>query len=77
MNTERRKRIDGIVERLEAIYVELEEIETEEQEAFDNIPESIQWWEKGEAMLEFIDCLTNATQSIGESKDFLDEIINS
>lgn len=42
MNTERRKRIDGIVERLEAIYVELEEIETEEQEAFDNIPESIQ-----------------------------------
>lgn len=77
MNAKRRKRIDGIVERLEAIYVELEELETEEQEAFDNLPESIQWWEKWEAMEVIIDCIANATQSIGESKDFLEESINS
>lgn len=77
MNKERKNRINEIVEKLEAIYVELEEIEAEEQEAFDNMPERIQWWEKWESMLEFIDCLSNATQSVGESKDFLDDIVNS
>lgn len=50
MNNTRRKAIQAIMNKLEEIMEEIECIKDEEQEAFDNLPESIQTSERGEAM---------------------------
>ena len=50
MNKERRQKISKIIERLEDIAAELEALADEERDAFDNLPEAIQYSERGEAM---------------------------
>ena len=52
--------------KLDKIWSILEEVIEQEQEAFDNTPESIQLSEKGEAMEENIDTLTDARDLILE-----------
>lgn len=42
MNSERRKRLAKICEQLEEIQVEIQAIADEEQECYDNLPESLQ-----------------------------------
>ena len=80
MNADRRKRIEKlnveVREKLAAliddIRNEADSIKDEEQEAFDNLPESLQSGEKGDAMQESISRLEDAVSSL-ESID-LDEI---
>lgn len=48
MNAERRKRLSAALEQLEAAKSEIEEIQQEEQEAYDNMPEGLQESERGE-----------------------------
>lgn len=48
MNNTRRKAIAKIAERLEELKTDFELLRDEEQEAFDNMPESIQESERGE-----------------------------
>ena len=48
MNNTRRKAIMKIAERLEELKTDFELLRDEEQEAFDNMPESIQESERGE-----------------------------
>lgn len=50
MNSERRKRLAKICEQLEEIQVEIQAIADEEQECYDNLPESLQYAERGERM---------------------------
>lgn len=65
MNTKRRNSIDSVIneliEKFEEIKAEaidqLSEIRDEEQEAYDNLPESLQESEKGENMQNCIDAL--------------------
>lgn len=57
MNKARRKRLGQIVE-------ELEEVISEEEEAFEGMPESLQGTEKGEAMEENISVLESAKDEI-------------
>ena len=64
MNRERRNRISDIMERLDAIQTELEEIRDEEQEAFDNMPESIQGSERGENMETGIDTMSECIDNL-------------
>lgn len=52
MNSERRKRLAKICEQLEEIQVEIQAIADEEQECYDNLPESLQYAERGERMIE-------------------------
>lgn len=47
MNAVRRKKISKIMDALAQIQEELQEVLEEEQEAFDNMPESIQFSERG------------------------------
>ena len=42
MNRERRKALQAIVDQLETLQMQLEEIQTEEEEYRDNIPENFQ-----------------------------------
>ena len=65
MNAKRRNSIDSVIneliEKFEEIKAEaidqLSEIRDEEQEAYDNLPESLQESEKGENMQNCIDAL--------------------
>ena len=74
MNNTRRKAIMKIAERLEELKTDFELLRDEEQEAFDNMPESIQESERGEQMQEAIDALDEACCSIDEAIDRLGEI---
>lgn len=76
MNDERRKRLDEIKERISSIMNELtgditeqlQSIRDEEQEYYDNMPESIQNGERGERTQQVIDSLDEAISDL-ESLD--------
>ena len=68
MNNQRRKAIEKLAERLDELKSEFEAIMDEEQEAFDNMPESLQYSERGERMEGIIsnmeDVLSNTSASM-------------
>jgi hypothetical protein len=71
MNAKRRKTLKTIATRLEhldalraEIVAELENILDEEQDAFDNMPESIQNSERGDQMQEYIYTLGDAISEL-------------
>lgn len=74
MNNARRKRINDVVERLTGIHADLEELASDEREAFDNLPESIQMGEKGQQIEEYADALDNAANAADEITTELQEI---
>lgn len=73
MNKNRRNAISDIYDKLTDIQSDLECIRDEEQEAFDNLPESIQYSERGERMEEYISSLEEALDYVGYAVDSLDE----
>lgn len=76
MNAKRRKEIGDVVSRLQAIYSELEELAGQEREAYENLPESLQYSEKGEQMDESASDLETAQDDIQAVIDSLEDIIN-
>lgn len=60
MNNERRNRIRKIINQLEDLNNEIQEILSEEQDAFDNMPEGLQSSERGDMAQEAISNLENA-----------------
>lgn len=52
MNAARRKERDKIIDVIDAIIERLEALKDEEEEAFDNLPDSIQQSERGQQMEE-------------------------
>ena len=81
MNNARRKDLRKLIAQLEKIDFELREISsalgdliTEEEEAYDNLPEGIQASERGEQMQEIIDQLYNAQSDLDDIK--LEEVYN-
>lgn len=71
MNNERRKalrdlasQIETKIDELSELMSELENIKSEEQDGFDNLPESFQEGARGEAMQAAIDNLEEATSAI-------------
>ena len=73
MNKNRRNAISDIYDKLIDIQSNLECSRDEEQEAFDNLPESIQYSERGERMEEYISSLDEALDYVGYAVDSLDE----
>lgn len=57
------------------LQTEIEEIKEEEQEAYDNLPESLQYGEKGEKMTDAVDNLDSAYSSLEDAMGYLDEAI--
>lgn len=66
MNKQRRKRLAGLHDRLAKIADELEAIRDEEQEAYDNLPDSLQAGQRGDALQESVDTLESAMSSAEE-----------
>ena len=73
MNKSRRARIDKILEKLEEINEELSSIQEEENDAYNNLPFSIQESERGEKMYESVYNLDAALGTIEEITDYLTE----
>lgn len=74
MNNDRRKRIETILLKLQEIQPELESLATEEREAYDNMPESLQDGEKGEAANAAADALEAAQAGVDEAVESLETI---
>ena len=75
MNKARRTRLQEVIAKLEELdslrceaMEMLSEVIDEEQEAHDNMPESVQYSEKGEQMQEYIDSM----QSVYDDLDSVD-----
>ena len=73
MNNARRKEIEKITADLEAIKERIEALQEEEQDAFDNLPESIQYGEQNKKMQSAIDNLEYAADNIQDCLDNLCE----
>lgn len=52
----------------------MEEVKDEEQEAYDNLPESFQYGERGEQMQEYIDSMDEAYENLEEVEYTLGDI---
>lgn len=78
MNEKRRKALNARIGQLEEIKSAIEDLQNEEQEFYDNMPESIQSGEKGEAASQVVenlndvvgnldDAIMNLGQAVGET----------
>lgn len=76
MNKARRKEIDKAIDLLLEARVILEQVQSDEEDAFDNMPEGIQMSERGEAMEENIGILDEITGTIGDVENALATEIN-
>lgn len=75
MNKQRRKELDKIQDTLLEVQTDLEAVKNEEEEAYDNLPESLQDSERGEVMQDAISILEDALNSIEEAIDYLNDIL--
>lgn len=73
MNNQRRKAISALVSQIEQLLSDVESIRDEEQEYFDNMPESLQGGEKGETSQAAIDSLESAYNDLESVRDQLEE----
>lgn len=75
MNRQRRKWLQDTIEAIENAKIELESIRDEEQECFDNLPESIQYGERGDAMQENIDEIDGEISNLEDVISNLNDIV--
>jgi len=75
MNAKRRKAIDKIVSKLEELQADLEWVREEEQDAYDNTPESLQESDRYAESEEAISAMEDADGSIQEAIDYLSDLI--
>lgn len=75
MNKIRRKELEGIVAALEDIRESIDFILYDEQEAYDNLPESLQESERGEAMETAIDAMGDAESMLEDVISYLNDAI--
>lgn len=88
MNKERRKQIgeliakaDSLAQAIAAFREEVESVQSDEQDYYDNIPESLQCGQKGEAadlaiqsLNESMECIESAVSEIESASERLQEI---
>jgi len=81
MNNDRRKEIDRIKERISSLIADLSDIKDsigavrdEEQDALDNLPESMQEGERGEKAQAAIDALEEALSGMEDAESGLNDI---
>lgn len=72
MNNSRRKRISKIADALNELKGQIDEL-YEEQEAFENIPESLQGTERYEVAENAVDMLESASSGLEDVISFLED----
>ena len=77
MNKARRKRLSEIADELESLRYDLEAVASEEREAYDNLPGSLQYGDKGCAMEEAADELDDICSELSELRDRIVEVVEN
>lgn len=77
MNKQRRKELERIKEELQTLLSDLEIAKDEEQEYYDNMPESFQNGERGEKAESAISALECAYDNITECIENIDEALEA
>lgn len=75
MNKERRERIRGIISTIKVVTEEVEKVKDDEEFAYDNMPENLQYSMRGEDSQEAIEALDNALDQLCEVIDSLEEVL--
>lgn len=76
MNNERRKQLRKAIELLTEAQSIIESVHDDERDALENLPESIQYGERGDQMQDCIDALEYiAWHEINDIVDSLNEVI--
>ena len=75
MNKIRRKNLQAIIDRLEELKGSLEDLQTEEEEYRDNIPENFQSGERYERTEEICESLSDAVSSLEDATSSIEEAI--
>ena len=73
MNKYRRKQLEDVKDSLDEIIASLNDIKDEEQDAYDNMPESLQSSDNGSRMTDAIDDIDGAIYSVEEAQRHIDE----
>lgn len=76
MNKTRRKQLSEAVSKLEEAMQIVDDMRSEEEDAYLNMPESLQESERGQQMDEYINSMDEASGSIDEAISVLQEIID-
>lgn len=71
MNKQRRKQLTQLLDALTETRESLDELHTEEQDAYDNMPEGLQESERGQAISETAGDLENAVNELDSIIDTL------
>ena len=75
MNNERRKRIQVCINALDDIQSKINNILSDEEDAFDNLPEGLQSSARGESMESAIETLNEAVDLVDDAARCLEELI--
>ena len=75
MNKIRRKEIEAVISRLESIKDDIDNILSDEQDYYDNIPENLQSSERAENSEEAIEILEEVVSNLEDAIDNMGEII--
>lgn len=74
MNKQRRNEIQDILSELQSIKTRLELVQMNEEMAFNNMPENLQYSMRGEESQEAIDVMNSAVESLDEAISQLEDI---
>lgn len=75
MNKVRRKQLQEVYNWIRTVREDLSDILSEEQQAFDNMPENLQETERGQESDEIIDCLDDAVGAMDDAIEMIFEIL--
>lgn len=73
MNKYNRMKISEWIDKLNDIKGEVDAMQEEESNKYDNLPEGLQDSEKGEAIYESVENLESAANSLEEAIDYLED----
>lgn len=74
MNNERRNKIRKIISNIESLKSDLQDVLSDEEFAFDSMPENLQYSTRGEESQEAIDYMNEAVDGLDEVIEQLDSI---
>lgn len=74
MNKKRLSRIKCVISKIDEINDEIEDILSDEEDAFDNMPEGLQYSLNGERSEAAIDALSESTELVTDAKDTLENV---
>lgn len=72
MNKNRRRQLEDVKDSLDEIIASLNDIRDDEQDAYDNMPESLQSSYQGSRMTDAIDAIEEVISSVEEARQHID-----